>query len=390
MFFKHLHFTTSFSLPNKYSFYRTGAKLFTTNNAGVKLYGSKLSGSNGQGHGRGMIPKYSPKSDNQKKYVKALNDPEVPLVFVLGPAGTGKTLFACLAAMEGLRSGAFERIIITRPVVSVGEELGFLPGNIKSKMDPWTRPIFDIFLEYYTQKDIDAMIHSGVIEISPLAFMRGRTFKRCFIMADEMQNSSPSQIVMATTRIGYGSKMVVNGDLNQSDRGVNNGLAVLVHKVRQSMKRNTEMNSSNSAHLYVGKGTGTESEPADEPKTQPYSTIAICDMDTRDVERSPIVSTILRIISEFDESGVKDGEFDRFPEAKRTEIIPHTTCKCKCSEECVEFTKAESFELRSHAYLLTTKLGDRSCSGDIMGAVADIKSSKHKEINLNHKDSDPL
>ena len=222
---------------------------------------------NGNGQGRGMVPKYLPKSENQKQYVRALEDVNTPLVFVLGPAGTGKTLFACLTAIQGLRSGAFDRIVLTRPLVTVEEELGFLPGNIKNKMDPWTRPIFDIFLEYYSQKDIDAMLNSGLIEIAPLAFMRGRTFKRCFILADEMQNSSPAQMLMAATRIGYGSKMIVNGDLNQSDRGVNNGLASMVNKVRPAIGKNSTLG------------------------------ISICDMGSADIERSPIVSTVLRIMT---------------------------------------------------------------------------------------------
>jgi len=217
---------------------------------------------------RGMVPKYVPKSENQHKYVDALDNSEIPLVFVLGPAGTGKTLFACLTAIQGLRSGDFDRIILTRPLVTVEEELGFLPGNIKSKMDPWTRPIFDIFLEYYSQKDIDAMLNAGLIEIAPLAFMRGRTFKRCFILADEMQNSSPAQMLMAATRIGFGSKMVVNGDLNQSDRGTENGLAVMIRKVRAAMDSNTNI-----------------------------SGISICDLEAEDIERSPIVSTILQIMT---------------------------------------------------------------------------------------------
>jgi len=233
-----------------------------------RLYLSKHSG--GGVAGRNMIPRYSPKSENQQKYVEALADPASSLVFVLGPAGTGKTLFACLTAIQGLRSGAFDRIILTRPAVTVEEDLGFLPGNIKSKMDPWTRPIFDIFLEYYTQKDIDAMLNSGLIEIAPLAFMRGRTFKRCFILADEMQNSSPAQMLMVATRIGYGSKMVVNGDLNQSDRGVENGLAVMVRKIRHSICQH--------GHASIDG-------------------IAICDMESQDIERSPIVSTILRIMT---------------------------------------------------------------------------------------------
>ena len=166
-----------------------------------------------------QISSYVPKTENQKQYVSLLDNAENKVVVVLGPAGTGKTLFACLNAIKDLKAGVINRIVITRPVVPVEEEdIGFLPGNLRNKMDPWIRPIFDIFLEFYSQRDIDTMVKTGVIEIAPLAFMRGRTFKRCFILADEMQNSSPSQMLMLMTRIGEGSRMVVGGDLHQSDR----------------------------------------------------------------------------------------------------------------------------------------------------------------------------
>jgi phosphate starvation-inducible PhoH-like protein len=122
--------------------------------------------------------------------------------------------------------------MLTRPVVSVEEEIGFLPRSLVAKMDPWTRPIFDILSEFYQKKEIDFMVASGVIEISPLAFMRGRTFKKAFIIADEMQNSSPNQMLMLTTRIGEGSKMVITGDLKQSDRMVDNGLFDLMNKLK--------------------------------------------------------------------------------------------------------------------------------------------------------------
>ena len=106
-----------------------------------------------------------------------------------------------------------------------------LPGSLINKMHPWTRPIFDILEEFYSQRDIDSMVHSGAIEISPLAFMRGRTFKDAFIIADEMQNSSPNQMLMLATRLGEGSRMVVTGDLKQSDRCENNGLLDLMHRI---------------------------------------------------------------------------------------------------------------------------------------------------------------
>lgn len=184
--------------------------------------------------GKFMIPKYSPKTANQKTYVDYLGDESKKIVVGVGAAGSGKTLFACCQAVADLKRGAIQKIIMTRPVVSVEEDIGFLPGSLIHKMDPWTRPIFDILLEFYTQKDIDSMLHGGVIEISPLGYMRGRTFKRAFIIADEMQNSSPNQMLMLATRLGEESKMVVTGDLKQSDRGVDNGLADFVMRLKGS------------------------------------------------------------------------------------------------------------------------------------------------------------
>jgi len=117
-----------------------------------------------------------------------------------------------------------DKIIVTRPAVSVDEDLGFLPGTLEQKMAPWTRPIFDVLREYFTAKDIEGMIAEGVLEIAPLAYMRGRTFKKAYIIADEMQNSTANQMKMLLTRLGEGSKMAVTGDLNQADRMKDNGL----------------------------------------------------------------------------------------------------------------------------------------------------------------------
>jgi phosphate starvation-inducible PhoH-like protein len=181
-----------------------------------------------------LSPNYNPKTENQKKYVDILNNPCVSIIFGVGPAGCGKTLFACLHAIQELKKGNIQKIILTRPIVPVEEEeIGFLPGNLVNKMNPWTRPIFDIFLEFYAQKDLDSMIQSGVIEIAPLAFMRGRTFKRSIIIADEMQNSTPNQMLMLTTRIGDGSKMIITGDLKQSDRSADNGLYDIILKLQK-------------------------------------------------------------------------------------------------------------------------------------------------------------
>jgi phosphate starvation-inducible PhoH-like protein len=122
------------------------------------------------------------------------------------------------------KEGAVDKIIVTRPAVSVDEDLGFLPGTLEEKMAPWTRPIFDVLKEYFNAAEITGMIQEGIIEISPLAYMRGRTFKRSFILADEMQNATPNQMKMLLTRLGEDSMMAVTGDLNQADRLKDNGL----------------------------------------------------------------------------------------------------------------------------------------------------------------------
>lgn len=230
--------------------------------------------SKGQKH-KALAPVYSPKTANQKIYCSCLSDPNASIVLGVGPAGTGKTLFACITAIQMLRRGDIHKIVLTRPVVAVEEELGFLPGNMVMKMDPWTRPIFDVFLEYYAQKDVDAMVQSGTIEISPLAYMRGRTFKRAFIIADEMQNSSPNQMLMLITRIGEGSKMVITGDLKQSDRLVENGLNELMNKIGRYRLTNEE----NPGVISVGG-------------------IRAVELMAKDVERSAIVKQVLALYEE--------------------------------------------------------------------------------------------
>jgi phosphate starvation-inducible PhoH-like protein len=165
-----------------------------------------------------------PKNLSQETYLLRLNDPNAMITFAIGPAGTGKTMLAVQWAIDQLKYGSAEKIIITRPAVSVDEEHGFLPGTLNEKMEPWTKPIMDVFAENYHAKEIEDMMKEGVIEVSPLAFMRGRTFKKAVVIADEMQNATPSQMKMLLTRLGQGSKMVVTGDLQQADRPSNNGL----------------------------------------------------------------------------------------------------------------------------------------------------------------------
>ena len=207
-----------------------------------------------------------PRTRNQEKLVLALQDDSQHIVVTAGPAGTGKTFLAMLAAVKAFRNGDVDRIVLTRPAVGVeGEEHGFLPGDLNQKMDPWVRPLTDILREYYRQPDIAAMIAEQTIEIAPLGFMRGRTFKNCYIIADEMQNATPNQCKMLMTRIGENSKIVITGDIEQADRiKGNNGLADLCER--------------------LGEG-GVKG-------------IAVCDLDDRDIQRHRIISSVLDLYAD--------------------------------------------------------------------------------------------
>lgn len=174
-----------------------------------------------------------PRNLSQESYLELLKNPRKYIVFAIGPAGTGKTLLGVQMAIKSLQERAVDKIVITRPAVSVDEEHGFLPGTLNEKMAPWTRPIFDVFEEYYTTQEIAGMMNDGILEISPLAYMRGRTFKNSFIIADEMQNATPSQMKMLLTRLGENSKMAVTGDLQQADRPSANGLLDFIEKYRE-------------------------------------------------------------------------------------------------------------------------------------------------------------
>ena len=207
-----------------------------------------------------------PKTRNQEQLVLNLLDPGQHIVMASGPAGTGKTYLAMLAAIKALRSGQCERIVLTRPAVGVEDERhGFLPGDLISKMEPWTRPLLDVLREYYSPRDIAAMMEEQIIEISPLAYMRGRTFKNAWIVADEMQNATPGQMKMLLSRIGENSKIVVTGDIEQADRsGKDNGLLDIVQRL--------------------------ESRGGDG--------IAVCNLGKRDIQRHPIIDTVLSLYAD--------------------------------------------------------------------------------------------
>ena len=175
-----------------------------------------------------------PRNLHQEDLLDYLEDTSKHIVFATGPAGTGKTMMAVQMGIRKLEEGAVERIVITRPAVSVDEQHGFLPGTLQDKMAPWTRPIIDIFEEHFTPSHIENMIEANIIEIAPLAYMRGRTFKNAFVIADEMQNATIEQMKMLLTRIGIGSKMVITGDLRQHDRGFgDNGLKDFLERLEE-------------------------------------------------------------------------------------------------------------------------------------------------------------
>ena len=207
-----------------------------------------------------------PRTRNQERLVLALQDDSQHIVVTAGPAGTGKTYLCMLAAVKALRAGDVDRIVLTRPAVGVeGEEHGFLPGDLNQKMDPWVRPLTDILREYYKQQDIAAMLEEQTIEIAPLGFMRGRTFKNAYIIADEMQNATPNQCKMLMTRIGENSKIVITGDIEQADRiKGNNGLADLCQKLSEGGVKG----------------------------------IAVCNLDNKDIQRHRIIDSVLKLYAD--------------------------------------------------------------------------------------------
>ena len=204
-----------------------------------------------------------PRTRNQERLVLALQDESQHIVVTVGPAGTGKTYLAMLAAVQALRSGECDRIVLTRPAVGVeGESHGFLPGDLNQKMEPWTRPLLDVMREYYRAQDIVTMIQDQVVEIAPLAYMRGRTFKNSWIIADEMQNATPAQAKMLMTRIGQNSRIVITGDVEQADRHHgDNGLMDLCERLKKNSVQG----------------------------------IAVCELGARDVQRHAIIGSVLNL-----------------------------------------------------------------------------------------------
>ncbi len=166
-----------------------------------------------------------PRTKTQAEFVQAMNASE--MVFGIGPAGTGKTFLAVAKAVSLMLEGKIDKIILTRPAVEAGENLGFLPGDLKEKIDPYLRPLYDALYDMLPSDQVDRKLEMGEIEIAPLAYMRGRTLSNAMVILDEAQNTTPMQMKMFLTRLGENSRMVINGDLSQTDlpRGVESGLA---------------------------------------------------------------------------------------------------------------------------------------------------------------------
>ena len=198
------------------------------------------------------------RSEKQSDYIKALKENDV--IMALGPAGTGKSFLAVSEAVTLLMEKKVERVILSRPAVEAGEKLGFLPGDMKEKVDPYLRPLYDALYELFSADKIDKKIESGEIEIAPLAFMRGRTLKNCFAILDEAQNASETQIKMFLTRIGENSKLVVNGDPSQID---------LINKSQSGLLKSRNI-------------------------LKDVSEIKTIEFDHNDVVRHPLVSKIIR------------------------------------------------------------------------------------------------
>lgn len=206
-----------------------------------------------------------PKTMGQKKYVQAMN--EHMIVFGLGPAGTGKTFLAMAMAITAFRSNQVGRIILTRPAIEAGEKLGFLPGDLQSKVDPYLRPLYDALYQIMGAESFQKNMEKGLIEVAPLAYMRGRTLDNAYIILDEAQNTTEAQMKMFLTRIGFGSKVVITGDASQKDlsAGTRSGLDVAVRVL-----------------------SGVDE-------------IAFCNLTSKDVVRHPLVQKIVKAYEDYEE-----------------------------------------------------------------------------------------
>ncbi len=207
------------------------------------------------------------KTFKQKQYIKAIQEHDI--TFGIGPAGTGKTFLAAVLAVKALLNDEYDRLILTRPAVEAGEKLGFLPGDLQEKVNPFLRPLYDALYEFIDAEKIPDLMERGKIEVAPLAYMRGRTLSNAFVIVDEAQNTTPAQLKMVLTRLGFNSKMVVTGDITQTDLPSHQDSGLIVSR---KILRNVEG-------------------------------IAFCELTQADVVRHPLVQKIVAAYEQYDKSG---------------------------------------------------------------------------------------
>lgn len=225
-----------------------------------------------------------PKTLGQKQYVDAIRDKMI--VFGVGPAGTGKTYLAMAMGIQAFKNDEVGRIILTRPAIEAGEKLGFLPGDLQSKVDPYLRPLYDALYQIMGPDSFQKNMEKGLIEVAPLAYMRGRTLDNAFIILDEAQNTTPAQMKMFLTRIGFGSKVIITGDLTQKDlpSSAQSGLDVAVKVLKK------------------------------------LDDIAFCTLTSKDVVRHPLVQKIVKAYEDYEKKAKPDKE----PKAKRSRAVRGT------------------------------------------------------------------
>ncbi len=222
-----------------------------------------------------------PKTIGQKQYVDAIKDNMI--VFGMGPAGTGKTYLAMAMAITAFKNDEVERIILTRPAIEAGEKLGFLPGDLQSKVDPYLRPLYDALYQIMGADSFLKNMEKGLIEVAPLAYMRGRTLDNAYIILDEAQNTTPAQMKMFLTRIGFGSKVIITGDASQKD-----------------------LPADTKSGLDIAKAV-----------LQKIDDIAFCNLTSRDVVRHPLVQQIVKAYEDFEKKGKNESKIKSIKRRER-------------------------------------------------------------------------